>query len=784
MNQTFYLVLLMIAIGYSTPLLAQQDNNLYEVQPSNRFGLSWNNVTPFGIKGSNYYDGGRCWDVEEVSPSAVLFSVADCGIYLSRTGANPVPLAVSMNWKQNNIHCITKGLNDRNVFAGGSMEEPGRALLVVTDPRQDLLSGWKMINARFLGTATDPGIVYNIAVHQPTRTIALATDRGLFVAVIPSDLSTYNYEFHLVPYTDAAVSAGAVTPAYSVVSVGNHFLVGSDKDNHANLFPIARTSAIQPDTLQNMRLTVARVTDETPADIANYARTFVAIPSSDSRTVYAAVADNSGGFAALFRSSDGGETYRRVETTLRGIGGQGNGSNGALAVSPINPDHIALGWVSGIWVSNDGGRTFTSTERVHADITRIKFNAAGNKMYTTNHGGVVEVSIGDRAFEQLPGVQGFSMNYNHNKNLPGLQSDNLMYGFYGRLSVKEQFTPQQQRRVIIGSGFMDNGVGVHYSGERNWMKVLGGDGTLSNLNHFPLMFLTDGISYGNRLHYKRIPASSIGVRENHHAQAVIIRTHSPNTLNRGDVALRCGYAISQVSFRRFPRELLIGYVAADNVLTGSSEADAVMRTGIYRLMADPGLNEVYADFETFLPLAPGEHLAMDAVFSGFSAFFGTNMGRVFKYPAQGTDGALEVANFRQSPTAYTNAYIQKIEVINPLNDQVAVLVQHRLANRSFIEKAYLKNSGEPVQELFADINGRKFSIAHLKKNNTTYFFLATHEKVYFSRRGTGSVDISTGLPRLIRGSDLQVLHRRDGKKDLYLSTYGWGVFVASLDRVN
>jgi photosystem II stability/assembly factor-like uncharacterized protein len=88
----------------------------------------------------------------------------------------------------------------------------------------------------------------------------------------------------------------------------------------------------------------------------------VTVAASNSRVVYAIVQAREGG---VFRSTDGGETWRRTndEWKLR----QRAFYYMSIYADPTDPDRVYAPEVDALWVSQDGGRTFTELHTPHGD---------------------------------------------------------------------------------------------------------------------------------------------------------------------------------------------------------------------------------------------------------------------------------------------------------------------------------------------------------------------------------------------------------------------------------
>ncbi len=177
--------------------------------------------------------------------------------------------------------------------------------------------------------------------------------------------------------------------------------------------------------------------------------------ASDS-TLYVAVAFDS---ARLYKSTDGGQTFLRLNNTIAGTNSQNLcpdqcSYNFAIAVSPKNPNEI---WFGGLWLNRslDGGQTWEELYgNYHTDQHAIAFSSAGDRVYAGNDGGIYESTT--------PEASADTALVNLNNGLATLQ-------FYSGISM----SPGD---VASGLGGMqDNGTAA-YGGSPSWAAVWGGDG--------------------------------------------------------------------------------------------------------------------------------------------------------------------------------------------------------------------------------------------------------------------------------------------------------------------
>jgi photosystem II stability/assembly factor-like uncharacterized protein len=170
---------------------------------------------------------------------------------------------------------------------------------------------------------------------------------------------------------------------------------------------------------------------------------FIGIAPSDSNRVYVTVSARGGG--GLFRTDDGGETFSQVSDDPR-LGGD-------VRVHPRNPDVVFVGTIAS-YRSDDGGRSFTSIKGAPGgdDYQRIWINPERPEimLFTADQGATVTVN----------GGRTWSSWYNQpTAQLYHVSTDNQFpYWIYGG----------QQESGAIGTSSRGNGGQISF---RDWMGV-------------------------------------------------------------------------------------------------------------------------------------------------------------------------------------------------------------------------------------------------------------------------------------------------------------------------
>lgn len=201
-------------------------------------------------------------------------------------------------------------------------------------------------------------------------------------------------------------------------------------------------------------------------------RTSLAIAPSQPNTVYALAADSQSRVLGLFRSDDGGDSWRHLHGTTsfhynRTIGTFSSfyevqmNYNNTIVIHPENPDHVLCGGVD-LHLTEDGGQTWHlvtqwELERgeslsAHADHHALIMPASDpGRVYTANDGGLDVSENGGRRWKN--------------------RSNGLAVTMFYDLDV----APSDSR--FFGGGSQDNGTPVTFTGRADdFVDITSGDG--------------------------------------------------------------------------------------------------------------------------------------------------------------------------------------------------------------------------------------------------------------------------------------------------------------------
>jgi photosystem II stability/assembly factor-like uncharacterized protein len=211
-----------------------------------------------------------------------------------------------------------------------------------------------------------------------------------------------------------------------------------------------------------------------PSPLSVNGRIGLAISDSNPQILYAIYADLIGNFAGVYKTTNGGDNWVRVnDGALSGMYSNFGWWFGQIRVDPLNPERVfTLGLTA--HRSTTGGASWSQFgSNMHVDHHALEWapSGAGQIMYEGNDGGLY-VS------------QNASVSWTEILGLPITQ-------FY-TLEVDHQ---QPQRRY---GGTQDNGTNRTLTGALNdWVEIFGGDGFYVNVDPTNNSFVYAESQYGN-----------------------------------------------------------------------------------------------------------------------------------------------------------------------------------------------------------------------------------------------------------------------------------------------
>jgi hypothetical protein len=369
---------------------------------------------------------------------------------------------LSDDWENPDILCLAHGPDGTgHAFAGcrtltEKLPDRYTSLPVVYEAAPTSPGVWRVVMD---GSAF--GSVYGIGVAEGRR-LVVATSTGVWWSQlpdphVPARARVFSWQAALwsagtvsaVGYTSLAIVDGK--PVVSASSGGTIWAGAWDKRGALSM-------------------------TQTFAGLAG-GRSSLAVCAGRPQRLWCVVAQGSGQIGGVFRSDTGGRSWSPVvgtandgdpstQGTLAEYGGSQGGYNNSIAVSPVDPDTVLIGWQSGILRSTNGGQSYLRwsgwRDGLHPDVHALYFDPrdpSGNTLFVGSDGGLSSTTdLGDT----------FSSAWN--RSLANLQFASVpCRNAYGTMTI----SPSTAGRVAVG--LQDNGV-VWGSGSGAWRTIGPGDG--------------------------------------------------------------------------------------------------------------------------------------------------------------------------------------------------------------------------------------------------------------------------------------------------------------------
>jgi hypothetical protein len=422
------------------------------------------------------------------------------------------------------------------------------------------------------------------------------------------------------------------------------------------------------------------------------------------------------------------------------------GYTGAVAVHPTRPDTVVVGYTRGPYVSNDGGDTFTPTDRnaTHDDKHAYHFTPSG-RLYEANDGGVVYTDdLGARLRSEF------------NRSLANLQFlGPSARDWWGRT------TASYQHPGLIGGGLQDNsdvycqrwpnGSTTPWRRLPEWMF----DGQA-------IMFLRDGsalFSYGD-VRVARWEAPALIAEPS----PIPIRINRPGVTQPGNGLASGPYAIvNDPQWRNADGHLMFAAIVSNG-------------RDLYGLFAADDGSDKHWNYLTTMPFAEGSLASAVSSGSGVSVLVGVRgRGEIWRVDLR-SGVERTVSTGLPSTTDFSSCVLDIVIQDESPWDAYAVWYDH--AGHGALYHTTDGGSWSPLGGL-PDEN--LFCIATDWTVSPKTLFVATDSRVYVSRNeGRDWTDESIGLPARSHCSDLAFVTQPDGARFLHLSTFGWSTWVTQL----
>ena len=765
--------------------------------------FQWRLANPMGILVNEKTDAwysGHANDMLEMASGALLVATHTGGVWTVNPGNTS--LCLSDSWSNPNLFCLAKGPDDdQHIFSGGT-----GGSIRETDLGESLpLLSWKEIDHPL---PADAGDVHCIAIVPRLRRIVAACENGLFWSSIPPTnprpgclgfIGPKNPPRPPYDWKKATVEGETATFGFWKVAIGatKNNQLRSELEDHRLITIVAGaylTGGVytgQWDNAGGLVLRRAKIHNDDGSDASGlfFLTSTCSVSSCEVKptVLYAACAAKSVQMGQLFRvlrSTDGGRSWgicgwdvpNAQDDLLSLAGDQGADWNNVIAVSPTNPDLVALGWIS-LFITLDSGKTWRLVDpgSYHSDLHGLRFypETAGDihNLYVCSDGGLMRLGMDDYL-----NTTGTPFQTNYNSVLPTIQCySNQVFApkqapgigrmFYGSMGVSNTTAGS------IATGVQDNG-NLHcflFPTITPWKDMDGGDGGW-------MAFTTDGTLLHNTMGgpvAARSVAPGGGFADN-----VIIPVVDPPAPD--GISGPVGEPVKKPSFKNEQGQLLMA-------LAGS-------KAFVYGLFVGDFDHPRY-HWDLLATVPDGEEVTSLASFTGGTVFAGTNKGKIYAIDSR-KKTRLELPVVLPSPAPGATVTAGGITRIVVRNDHEAFAIMNfvsakipktfgigtptsltsfyvlRLETLHWVVPSLM---GFPGEEMFAIE-----LVDHPHSETPNALLVATDDRVYVSNdNGDHWQRASLNLPRNPHCADLRY-ETAEGRTILYLSTYGRSVWMTDI----
>lgn len=758
----------------------------------NPFGITWELANPYGIQlddQGSLWNAGHLTDALEISDeTGVIVASQTSGVWLL-TDSGAGAIALSRDWDSPDITSLARGPNGATHFYAGGLSHtsiaPGdsyspnagqvdsssQGALYMTDTSAGapLVAPWLIVPVPGVGA-----IRKIVITDEQAPRIILATSNGVWWAPIPKTSGSTAYNWQKAsgfPLPTGDIYSVALGPQQTIMATAWPHQGSDEVAGHWGLF---RGSWQASSALTFQQITDVSNVDGGPLLLLPMQAISVASCVNNLNVMYAAAANPDGTLYAVMRSDDGGLHWKGLPLLVNGTpngiydvaGDQGNAWNNCIAVSPTDANTVAIGWQHGPFLSNDGGLTCASLEGVsgmHDDHHAITFTpssqTSGGRMYVCCDGGLVVSSD-----------NGASFSTSFNQKLANLQ-------FLGPTAKREWpgGLGSDSNLGLLGGGLQDNAevytpLSPPASGPQPWRRLDAGDGRW-------LAFLANGVALhftnDNSIRYARWNGATL---DDH--GVVQVRTSGPSK-PASDGGIYAGvYVVESPQYVRGAGDRLYAIGATDSDIYG---------------LFDDGFGPHW-DYLLSVPVNttkdPQGQIVINQGISAVASYSGAIM-QIGLWGKNGAPGGVIYTYSLNNPGAGfvslqadsgSNPYVPKIAIINEsLTD--GKFEAYAIRNDDSTGRLYYTPTGDRWYHVDAGLpTSIYFTLEVDRSTNPARVFVATDDAVYASKdQGTSWQNISAGLPKQPRCSDLRLVQSKDsGQRYLYLATFGWSVWQTPL----
>ena len=823
--------------GLSRPISARQ----VIARAPFRLLPGWELVTDLGIAKNEQnavWHAGHVTDVLSIDAERLLLASASGGVWLIRISLDESvgTTALSHTWPEVDIRCLGRGnRGSKHFFAAGdagalfetgtlslrsvsrllnsnSAREMGAKLklappfslgAILKAPDTPIFD-WKQIPFAGPGGASlgQPAINRLVCITglAPAK-LVLATDIGVFWSNVPPFGQDYRF-----------VRADGIPPSrcWGVAEAAGNTVVASPTGDPAS----PETNGMYFGTWQGDRLAMQRAAHVGDIDFVTWNDTTLAASAGNRSILYAVVSDNGKGVRSLrrafraanlkdpplsvrqlagsqarppisvlklsvgqeavytvIRSQDGGKTWApvgphgTVEESVERFprpAGFYQYATWCIAVSHADANTIAVGTRSGPFIGRNTPDAFVweahgddSSPHLHADTHGLQFDpgdSSGKTLYVCSDGGLALTRDLGRTFFSLV-----------NRTLPNMQFQSypshpyaapFASAFNGASGVS------LTTRGLVAGPLQDNGVVFSFQvagTQTPWQAITGGDGLLAIFLKGDLLLFWHGDNPIARV------AKFLGARFGTEVN-VAVRTPSKRVGAGSTFSNPFVEPVFRPGFRNSTNQLMIAVAAYDS--SGPFQ-------DLWGLFAnDDGSNPVW-DFLTTPCLIPTDAITAAASDDGFTVLAGTQIGQIFTLDVK--TSAVRVMPFGPGVSVppgpvFQLAFLSGGRAIARYQNG---LLRLDPASGNWVG---IGGNGLPSAE------GALFFMAVDTAKDPNILYLATDFGVHASWDGGANwLPVSQGLPARSHSATLRCVTEPDGKRRLYLFTFGWSAWRTLLN---
>ena len=720
--------------------------------------MSWQLATNSGIlvqENPPVWHSGHVEALLQTDDGRLLVGTETSGVWVIDGSATT--FGVSHNWEHPSVRCLAT--DHKGLYLAGCVGGMYQAI----DRGGDPLRSWQLV-------ATPDSDVLAIAFFRKRRQgkvqgfVVIGTDKNVYWSPIPDQSGAYTW------ISTSGLPEAAIA---SMVSSGEtiHVAVHPYTTSSAFFMQTQRPGTFYRGSLTGDEMSFGTANIDPAVDSTRFGRASLAVSAKHPSAIWAVVADgipaDSGAkVLAVMRWKNAGSGIWEK----RGLPNANNPNilmgtwanrNQAIAVAPNNPKSVAVvcGTSQFVWLSDDGGISFREPHEghphglpcpedvgladttTHSDIHAIAFDPDDPKdmtFYVGSDGGVI-----------VTRDLGCSFDTSLNQTLPTLQ-------FYDHLSHRPRpvstwgsYLDGRAASVeTIGGSLQDNGTVIQATPTDPWTKVDGGDGDMfSYVSGEKLLLQSNGDDYPRLMSYT---------------------TSNPAVLSEvgiPDPPASVGYGDFRPVVLALPHPVELGHGLHDILAIA---ADGASISGLSHSMFSGWTWQVLATVPS------GSRITSFATIDGSTFLVGCANLRLFEMTLGGSAIEYPIGG-----------------ISNANQHQIVMLAPSDIANPSFAVA-----SSQAGTMLLSSSNGLAWGpaatqppgtrIRHLaldRGSRSQRLFVSREEGVLYSDDGALSWnDWSLGLPRLPQTRMLSILQRRDGRRWLYVSTWGWSVWRRPLDE--